>query len=57
MRDAINSGSYMPGMEGYLKTNVGVYFCGPSVAARDIRSACKAACTPEINFSFWKEHF
>ena len=55
MRDAINRGSYMPGMEGALKTNVGVYFCGPSVAARDIRQACKAASTPEIDFSFWKE--
>ncbi|KAF8457276.1 ferric reductase NAD binding domain-containing protein [Terfezia claveryi] len=57
MRDAINRGSYMPGMESTLKTNVGVYFCGPSVAARDIRNACKAATTPEIDFSFWKEHF
>ena len=57
MRDAINKGSYMPGMEGHLRTNVGVYFCGPSVAARDIRKACKAACTPEIDFSFWKEQY
>ena len=57
MRDAVNSGSYMPGMEAELKTNVGVYFCGPSAAAREIRAACRASCTPEINFSFWKEQY
>lgn len=56
MRDGIMDQSYI-GLEGTLKTNVGVYFCGPSVAARDIRKACNAASTPEVNFGFWKEHF
>lgn len=54
MRDGIMDQSYI-GLEGTLKTNVGVYFCGPSVAARDIRKACNAASTPEVNFGFWKE--
>ena len=30
---------------------------GPNVAAREIKKACKAATTREVNFSFWKEHF
>ncbi|RPA85489.1 hypothetical protein BJ508DRAFT_177071 [Ascobolus immersus RN42] len=57
MKDSIIQGTYMPGLEGTLRTNVGVYFCGPSVAARDIRQACRAVSTPEVKFSFWKEHF
>ena len=39
------------------KTDVGVYFCGPSSAARDIRRACKGATVPGVKFRFWKEHF
>lgn len=55
MRDGIIDQSYIAGMEGTLRTNVGVYFCGPSVAARAIRKACDAASTPDVNFGFWKE--
>lgn len=57
MKDSIVQGTYMPGLEGTLRTNVGVYFCGPSVAARDIRQACRAVSTPEVKFSFWKEQY
>src|SRR5690606_22347490 len=57
LRDGINDGTYMPGFEGTLKTNVGVYFCGPSQAARDIRGACREVSTPEVNFKFWKEQY
>jgi len=39
------------------RTDVGVYFCGPNVAARDIRKACKEATVDEVRFKFWKEHF
>lgn len=55
MRDGIIDQSYIAGMEGTLRTNVGVYFCGPSVAARAIRKACDGASTPDVNFGFWKE--
>ncbi|KAA8575426.1 hypothetical protein EYC84_004591 [Monilinia fructicola] len=34
-----------------------LYFCGPNVAARSIKKACKIATTNDVNFSFWKEHF
>jgi len=57
MREGILDRTYLGGLEGDMRTNVGVYFCGPNVAARDIRKACKKATTREVNFSFWKEHF
>lgn len=57
MRDGIMDRSYMSGLESSLRTDVGVYFCGPNVAARDIRKACKKATCQEVNFKFWKEHF
>jgi NADPH oxidase len=47
----------MNGLESTLRTEVGVYFCGPNVAARDIKKACKMATCQEVNFKFWKEHF
>jgi NADPH oxidase len=57
MRDGILDRTYMNGLESTLRTEVGVYFCGPSVAARDISNACKQAKCQEVNFKFWKEHF
>lgn len=36
---------------------VGVYFCGPSVAARQIKKAAMEASSKEVKFDFWKEHF
>lgn len=57
MRDGITDRTYLNGLEGAIKTNVGVYFCGPNAAARDIKKAAKKATTREVNFSFWKEHF
>jgi NADPH oxidase len=57
MRDGILDRTYLGGLEGSMKTTVGVYFCGPSVAARDIKTACKAATAREVEFRFWKEHF
>ena len=57
MHDGINNGTYMSGLQGNLNTNVGVYFCGPNVAARDIKRACKDVGTRDVRFRFWKEHF
>lgn len=57
MRDGIMTRSYMGGLESSLRTDIGVYFCGPSVAARDIKKACKTATCPDVRFRFWKEHF
>ncbi|KFZ08661.1 hypothetical protein V501_05865 [Pseudogymnoascus sp. VKM F-4519 (FW-2642)] len=57
MREGILDRTYMSGLEGSMRTDVGVYFCGPSQAARGIKKACKEVTTPDVNFSFWKEHF
>jgi NADPH oxidase len=57
MRKGIENGTYMGGLEGSLKTDVGVYFCGPNIAARSIKAACKEAGTRDTRFKFWKEHF
>lgn len=57
MREGILDRTYINGLEGSMTTTVGVYFCGPSAAARDIHQAAKKASTKEVNFRFWKEHF
>lgn len=57
MRDGILDGTYIGGLEGSLKTDVGVYFCGPNAAARDIRRATKEVGGKDVRFRFWKEHF
>lgn len=57
MRDGIMDQTYIGGLEGSMKTNVGVYFCGPNTAGRDIKKACKTATCDEVDFSFWKEQY
>ncbi|MCJ1428129.1 hypothetical protein MMC29_006037 [Sticta canariensis] len=57
MRDGILDGTYIGGLEGSLKTDVGVYFCGPNAAGRDIRRATKDIGGKDVRFRFWKEHF
>lgn len=59
MRDGLASGKYMKGLESGKKgrSEVGVYFCGPNVAARDIKRACQRATNRDVKFKFWKEHF
>ena len=57
MRDGIVDGSYIGGLSGQLRTTVGVYFCGPNAAARDIKRACAEVSTKDVRFRFWKEHF
>ncbi|KAG7109410.1 NADPH oxidase 1 like protein [Verticillium longisporum] len=55
VRDGVFDRTYPNGLEG--RTTVGVYFCGPSAAAREIKATCKNVTVPEVNFRFWKEHF
>ncbi|KAF2170159.1 hypothetical protein M409DRAFT_51911 [Zasmidium cellare ATCC 36951] len=57
MREGILNQSYIAGLDRGGRTDVGVYFCGPNVAARDIKKACKEATVRQVNFRFWKEHF
>ncbi|GAA5843443.1 hypothetical protein JCM5353_006964 [Sporobolomyces roseus] len=57
MKEQIEKGNYLPGLESSLKTTVGVYYCGPSPLAATLKAATKAASSKSIKFSFAKEHF
>lgn len=57
MRDGLRDRSYMPALSGSASTEVGVYFCGPNSAARQIKAAAKSVSVKEVKFKFWKEHF
>lgn len=57
MREAIETGQYLPGSNSQLRTKVGTYFCGPSVLAKSIKEACVANTGASVEFSFAKEHF
>jgi NADPH oxidase len=57
MRQAIESGQYLPGSKSQLKTTVGTYFCGPGVLAKAIHQATVHHTGPSVEFSFAKEHF
>ncbi|KIM94724.1 hypothetical protein OIDMADRAFT_207378 [Oidiodendron maius Zn] len=57
MREGIQKGTYLNWLDGSMRMNIGVYFCGPNAAARDIKKACRIATSRDVHFSFWKEHF
>jgi len=57
LRNGIIAGTYMPGFEHHTHVDVGVYFCGPNIAARDIKKGCVAAHCRDVKFKFWKEHY
>ncbi|KAI4123981.1 MAG: hypothetical protein LQ347_005914 [Umbilicaria vellea] len=57
LRHGVLAGTYIGPLDKDLKPHVGVYFCGPNAAARDIRAACRAVTGPDVSFRFWKEHF
>ena len=56
MREGIREGSYMGDLK-QVKADIGVYFCGPNTAAKDIKKAAKSATGKNVRFRFWKEHF
>ncbi|KPI42704.1 Superoxide-generating NADPH oxidase heavy chain subunit A [Cyphellophora attinorum] len=61
MRDGLMDQSYMDmgdvSVTASTKATVGVYFCGPGAAAREIRQATKGSSNDLVKFRFWKEHF
>ena len=60
MRDGLLDRTFMSGLDSpatRTRTDVGVYFCGPSAAAREINKAAKAVSSSRVRFKFWKEHF
>lgn len=42
MRDGIERGTYIRGLAG-MQSKVGVYFCGPSVLAKQLKRECQEA--------------
>lgn len=57
MREGILNQKYISGLNKGGRADVGVYFCGPNIAAREVRKACKEATVKDVKFKFWKEHF
>ena len=57
MRIGLHDQTYMRGLQSASTTEVGVYFCGPNAAARDISYAARDSSTKHVKFKFWKEHF
>ncbi|EEH22200.1 hypothetical protein PABG_04411 [Paracoccidioides brasiliensis Pb03] len=57
LRNGLIDQTYMAGLDASLRTDVGVYFCGPNPAAKLIKKAAKDCTTNEVRFRFWKEHF
>ncbi|KLO13975.1 NADPH oxidase [Schizopora paradoxa] len=57
MRQAIETGQYLPGSSSQLKTTVGTYFCGPTPLANAVKEAALASRTGHVDFTFAKEHF
>lgn len=57
MRLGLLDQTYMSGLQSVSVTEIGVYFCGPNTAARQIGDAAKFASTKDVRFKFWKEHF
>lgn len=57
MRQAIESGQYIPGSKSQLKTKVGTYFCGPAALAKSIKEATVYHTGSTVDFTFAKEHF
>lgn len=62
MKEGLLSGTYLGAERSDTvrkgkRTDVGVYFCGPNAAARDIRHACQSATGRGVRFKFWKEHY
>lgn len=57
MRQAIESGQYIPGSTSQLKTKVGTYFCGAGAIAKALKEACDHHSCAQVEFTFAKEHF
>jgi len=57
IRQAIETGQYIPGSNSQLKNTVGTYFCGPTPIARAIKKATVVNSSAAVNFTFAKEHF
>jgi len=57
VRQAIETGQYIPGSTSQLKTKVGTYYCGPGPIAKALKEATSHHSCSSVEFTFAKEHF
>ncbi|KAJ6575036.1 NADPH oxidase A [Mycena capillaripes] len=57
VRQAIETGQYIPGSTSQLKTKVGTYYCGPGAIAKALKEATLHHSCSTVEFTFAKEHF
>ncbi|KAK2739207.1 hypothetical protein FQN57_006650 [Myotisia sp. PD_48] len=57
LRSGLVDQTYMAGLDASTRADIGVYFCGPNQAAKEIKKATKECTTKNVRFKFWKEHF
>ncbi|KAJ7103602.1 NADPH oxidase [Mycena belliarum] len=57
IKQAIETGQYIPGSTSQLSTKVGTYFCGAGAIAKALKEACVHHTSSTVKFSFAKEHF
>ncbi|CAH7685782.1 NADPH oxidase [Phakopsora pachyrhizi] len=55
IKQAINSGNWY-GVEMALQTKVGVFYCGPTPLAKQLKDECRDATTSNVRFDFYQEH-
>ncbi|KAF7970511.1 hypothetical protein HWV62_23745 [Athelia sp. TMB] len=54
IKQAVESGQYLPGTNAQLKTKVGTYFCGPTPIAKAIKEATLQHSSANVQFTFAK---
>ena len=52
IREGIEAGTYLPGSESSLTTNVHVFYCGPGALAKDLKRKVEQAGSPKVGFRF-----
>lgn len=52
MRNSIELGAYLPGIESTLKTTVSVFYCGPAALAKDLKAKTQQAKSSTVDFKF-----
>lgn len=52
IRDGIEAGTYLPGSESSLKTDVHVFYCGPGALAKDLKVKAQKAQSKRVGFKF-----
>jgi len=57
LKQAVESGQYIPGSKSQLKTKVGTYFCGPGPIAKALKEATSHHNSASVEFTLAKEHF